>query len=83
MKNNRENPDISMSGSKHRLQERPGCTAGKNKRVRLVNETSQKSVFHGFSPLSLFIYPQFSAFLPKYAQIPPSLLGGIQGYSRA
>ena len=83
MRNNQANPDNSVSDSKHGLQERSDCTAGKNNRVKVVQETSQISVFPGFSPLSLFKYPQISPFLPKYAQISPSLLEGTQRCSRA
>jgi len=83
MRNNRENPDNSVSGSKHRLEERPGCTAGKNIRGKVVERDLTKICFPGFSPLSFFKYPQISPVLPKYAQMPPSLLEGIQGCSRA
>jgi hypothetical protein len=48
MRENRENPDNSVVGSKHRLQERPGCTAGKNNRGKVVEGDLTKICFSLF-----------------------------------
>jgi len=73
----------SVGGSKHRLQEIPGYPAVKNNRGKVVERDLIKICFSRFLPPTLFKYPQISPFLPKYAQIPPSLMEGIQWCSWA
>jgi hypothetical protein len=50
MRNNRENPDNTVGGSKHRLKERLGCTAGKNNRGKVVERDLIKICFSRFLP---------------------------------
>jgi len=83
MRNNRESPDNSVSAQGKGCEKDRTVPLGRTTWVMLVNKTSQKPVFPGFSPLYLFKYPQISPVLPKYAQIPPSLLEGNQWCSWA